>query len=108
MRETLDIGRAKGIRGWTVRYVPLCYFPEYLDQISEIREVKLFHTRHWAPDFQNNDVGGTRVGGNRIKTDRCKGCSLYNSCEGIWKEYVNRVGDEELHPVPEKAAALDA
>ena len=99
MRKTLDVGRAWGTRDWCVRYVPLCHFDGYLDQISESREVKLFHTRHWAPDFKNEDVGGSRQIAARAKTERCAGCSLYDRCEGIWKEYLRRYGDEELSPV---------
>lgn len=99
MRETMDVGRAWGTRDWCVRYVPLCHFTDYLDQISEIREVKLFRTRHWAPDFKNDDVGPSRQVAGREKTARCEGCSLYDQCEGMWKEYVKRVGDEELRPV---------
>lgn len=105
MRQTLELGRAGGTHDWTVRYVPLCYFPEYLDQVSEVREVELFHTRHWAPDFQNQDVGASRPNVSRAKTARCEGCALYSKCEGIWKEYVKRYGDEELTPlgvVPEQ------
>ncbi|MBI3554081.1 MAG: radical SAM protein [Elusimicrobia bacterium] len=99
MRKTLDIGRAWGTRDWCVRYVPLCHFSDYLDQISEIREVELFRTRHWAPDFQNEDVGPSRRVAGRSKTERCEGCSLYDSCEGLWKEYLRQYGDEELTPV---------
>jgi len=100
MRETLDIGRAGGTRDWTARYVPLCHFTDYLDQISELREVRLFRTRHWAPDFQNEDVGGSRKAAGRLKTERCSGCRLEDRCEGLWKEYLKRRGDLELVPVP--------
>lgn len=99
MRETLDVGRAWGTRDWVVRYVPLCHFTDYLDQVSEIREVATFRTRHWAPDFQNEDVGASRPIAGRVKTARCEGCSLYDQCEGMWKEYVNRYDDSELTPV---------
>lgn len=99
MRETLDLGRAHGIFDWVVRYVPLCHFEDYLDQISEIREVNTFRTRHWAPDFKNDDVGASRITAGREKTSRCQGCELYDRCEGIWKEYVKRYGDVELNPV---------
>ena len=99
MRETLDLGRAHGIFDWVVRYVPLCHFPDYLEQISEIREVATFRTRHWAPDFRNEDVGPSRQAAGREKTERCAGCSLYDSCEGIWQEYIKRYGDEELTPI---------
>lgn len=101
MREALDVGRKGGTRDFTARYVPLCHFTGYLDQVSEIREVQLFRTRHWAPDFRNDDVGPSRQAAGRVKTARCEGCSLYNACEGLWKEYVKRRGDEELTPVRE-------
>lgn len=99
MRATLDVGRAVGIRHWTARYVPLCHFTDYLDQISEIREVSIFHTRHWAPDFKNDDVGASRRKNGRSKTERCEGCTLYDSCEGLWNEYLKRYDDTELTPV---------
>ncbi|MFH1723455.1 MAG: radical SAM protein [Elusimicrobiota bacterium] len=99
MRETLDVGRAGGTRHWTARYVPLCRFAGYLDQISEIREVSVFHTRHWAPDFKNEDVSASRASAGRMKTERCAGCALHGACEGLWKEYLDRYGDAELVPV---------
>ena len=99
MRETLDVGRAWGTRDWCVRYVPLCHFTDYLDQVSEIREVELFRTRHWAPDFKNEDVGPSRMVAGRLKPEVCAGCSLNDRCEGIWKEYLRQYGDAELKPV---------
>jgi MoaA/NifB/PqqE/SkfB family radical SAM enzyme len=98
MRRTLDLGRQAGTRDWVVRYVPLCHFDGYLDQISEIREVETFRTRHWAPDFVNDDVGGSRRVAGRAKPERCQGCSLFDRCEGIWVEYLKREGDAELSP----------
>lgn len=102
MREALDVGRAGGTRDFTVRYVPLCYFTDYLGQVSEIREVQLFRTRHWAPDFRNDDVGPSRKAVGRRKTERCDGCTLYGACEGLWSEYLKRRGDAELTPVRER------
>lgn len=99
MRRCLDIGREWGTRDWCVRYVPLCHFADYLDQVSEIREVRLFRTRHWAPDFKNDDVGASRVVAGRSKPEKCAGCRLNGECEGMWNEYLKRVGDEELHPL---------
>jgi MoaA/NifB/PqqE/SkfB family radical SAM enzyme len=103
MREALDVGRRGGTRDFVARYVPLCHFTDYLDQISEIREVATFRTRHWAPDFKNEDVGAGRALAGRTKTERCAGCSLYDRCEGMWREYVRRRGDAELSPVAEAA-----
>lgn len=105
MRAALDAGRKGGTTDFVVRYVPLCHFTDYLEQVSEIREVATFRTRHWAPDFKNDDVGAGRAIAGRGKTERCEGCSLYDRCEGIWKEYVRRYDDSELTPVKEAAKA---
>lgn len=104
MREALRVGREGGTTDFVARYVPLCHFSDDLGQISEIREVATFRTRHWAPDFKNDDVGAGRVAAGRSKTERCAGCSLYDRCEGIWNEYLKRYDDSELSPVKAKAA----
>ena len=99
MRRALALGRAAGLDQWKVRYVPLCYFKDRLDQISEINERELFLTEHWAPDFINKDAIGSRAAVGRKKTARCRGCRLYSSCEGIWVEYLKNYGDAELRAV---------
>lgn len=99
MRKALDIGIKNGFTQWKVRYVPLCYFKDYLNNISEINEARLFKAKHWAPDFKNDDVVKSRKILARIKTNKCKRCQLYNLCEGIWKEYIKRYGDKELKPI---------
>jgi len=99
VKKCLDIGKKNKILHWHVRYVPLCYFPEYLDQISELEEVKSFHTEHLAPDFENLNVEESRAIVGRVKAKRCKACLLNNICEGIWREYVKRLGDKELKPI---------
>jgi len=99
IHKCLDIGKKYNIPHWAIRYVPLCYFTNYLDQISELQEVEIFHTEHLAPDFENRDVEGSRKIVGRAKTKRCKGCKLYDKCEGIWKEYLKRYGDKELKPI---------
>lgn len=99
MKKALDIGIKNGFNQWKVRYVPLCYFRDYLSNISEINEAKLFKAKHWAPDFKNDDVVKSRKLFARIKTNKCKSCKLYNVCEGIWKEYIKNYGDKELKPI---------
>jgi len=99
MHKCLDIGKKNNIAHWHIRYVPLCYFTNYLDQISEIQEVNTFETEHIAPDFYNPNAEKGRQSIGRAKTIKCKGCLLYNKCEGIWKEYLKHYGDKELKPV---------
>lgn len=98
MRRTLAYGRKRGC-AWKARYVPLCHFKDCLDQISEIQEVRLFHSKHWAPDFIDEDASGNRAKVGRRKTARCAGCALYALCEGIWTNYLEKYGDRELKPV---------
>lgn len=35
----------------------------------------------------------------RIKRKECEGCKYYQSCEGVWKEYIKRRGWSEFVPV---------
>ena len=84
---------------WDIRYVPLCHFVGYEDQISELQEVKIFHTKHLAPDFENFDVEKSRKEVGRIKPKKCEKCKYFNFCEGIWRVYFEHYGDEELKPI---------
>jgi len=99
VRKCLDIGKKNKIPHWAIRYVPLCYFQDYLDQVSELQEVKTFQTEHLAPDFENFNVEESRKKIGRTKPDKCKKCRLFNQCEGIWKEYIKHYGDKELKPI---------
>jgi len=97
--KCLDIGKKYKIPHWHIRYVPLCYFKDYLHQISELVEVKTFTTEHIAPDFYDSDVIENRKKIGRLKPEKCRNCKLYNQCEGIWKEYLKHYGDKELKPI---------
>lgn len=99
IHKCLDLGKKYQVIHWDVRYVPLCYFQDYLEQISELKEVATFHTEQIAPDFYNPDSEKGRQLIGRAKTKKCQGCKLFDQCEGIWKEYLKRLGDNELKRV---------
>lgn len=99
IHKCLDIKKKNKLSHWHVRYVPLCYFKDYQDQISEIMEDKIFHTEHIAPDFYNPNASEGRKNVGRIKTDKCNRCELFNQCEGIWNKYNQYYGDKELKPI---------
>jgi len=99
IRKCLKIGKDKAAKHWVARYVPLCYFTDYLNQISELSEVRNFESEHLAPDFKNYNVEVSRIQIGRQKTARCSGCRYYAKCEGIWREYIRQYGDKELNPV---------
>lgn len=98
IRKCLDIGKKNNVPHWHIRYVPLCYFRDYKEQISELYEVKKFQSEHLAPDFKNFEVEDSRKEIGRIKTKKCERCCDKNACEGIWKEYFKHYGDKELKP----------
>lgn len=99
MKQAIDIGVKYGFNQWKVRYVPLCYFSDYLNHISEINEKKLYISEHWAQDFYNSDSVASRAEISRAKTKKCFNCKLFNDCEGIWKVYLEKYGDMEFKPL---------
>lgn len=99
IRRCLDIAKNNNTLHWHIRYVPLCYFLGYEDQISELFEIKNFQTEHLAPDFKNFDVESSRKQIGRIKPEKCNRCRKYNICEGVWVEYYRYYGDNELKPI---------
>lgn len=100
MRELLDWWNDNWMI-YRVRYVPLCYFEDYLDNnISEIKELDIYtNVTHSAPDFQNNDVVEWRKNTWRVKTKKCEWCKLFYKCEWIWRTYYEKLWDEELKPI---------
>jgi len=96
VKKCLDVGREKKALHWHVRYLPLCQLEDYLEQVSEIDEVKKFQTEHSAPDFFNPNAEESRAEVGRSKAERCGNCRLNEQCEGVWNEYIKNYGDDEL------------
>ncbi|MEM5782170.1 MAG: radical SAM protein, partial [Candidatus Aenigmatarchaeota archaeon] len=70
--KCLDIGRKYKIPHWHIRYVPLCYFQNYLDQISELHEIQIYsNTEHVAPDFYDDNAIYNRQKIGRVKPSKC-------------------------------------
>ncbi len=99
MRSVLDWGNANGMR-YRVRYVPLCYFPNHLENnISELKETQIYsNVTHSAPDFYNADVVVGRKNTGRKKTEKCLWCALEIKCEWLWTTYLDKRWDSELLP----------
>lgn len=101
IRKCLDLVQVSGTRNnWDIRYVPLCYFKDHLNQVSELLEMTTFRTEQLGRSQRSGyDYQEKRQNISRIKPDVCQGCALYNHCEGIWREYYKRYGADELDPV---------
>jgi len=106
IKECLDLLDVENTprSNWDVRYVPLCLFPKHLNQISEVKEVKVFETAQigrgssGAGEYNYQEK---RKNMQRIKPEKCMGCALYDYCEGVWTTYFEKYGDEELSPLTE-------
>jgi cyclic pyranopterin phosphate synthase len=98
VKQLLDIGIKNNIPHWHVRYLPFCYLEGYEGNISE-KGSPFKKEIHFAPEFKNYDVEGSRKIIARIKAKSCSQCKFGSFCEGIWKEYAKRYGLEELKPI---------
>lgn len=103
IKELLDVYHPdkNDDNNWDVRYVPLCYFTDYLDQVSEIKEANLFEVEHLGKSEDRRDYNYVerRKKVARMRPDKCKECILYDFCEGLWKNYYEHFGGEELRPI---------
>lgn len=104
IRECLDLVDVSDFSAnWDVRYVPLCYFTNHLNQVSELREVKSFQTEQLGRSSERSGYvyHEKRKSIMRIKPEECKGCVLFDRCEGLWRTYYEHYGAEELMPILE-------
>jgi MoaA/NifB/PqqE/SkfB family radical SAM enzyme len=96
IKKGLQIGINAG-KKVMVEAVPHCIMQEYSEYISEnfipdteIRGIK----------FQNtDDFREQRVKEGKIKFAQCRKCKYNAVCEGPWKEYPERFGNDEFVPV---------
>jgi MoaA/NifB/PqqE/SkfB family radical SAM enzyme len=101
IRDLLDVYKPDKDGNWDVRYVPICYFKDHLDRISEIKEKNIFKTEHLGKNSDRRDYNyeERRKDIARIRPKKCEKCILYDFCEGLWKNYYQQLGDEELKPI---------
>ena len=62
---------------------PICIAKDFIDNISDLKK----------PD-ENKDY----YNACKTKPEKCKKCSYFNVCDGIWKAYLEQFGDEEIKP----------
>ncbi len=98
IKEGLQIGLDNNIKVM-VEAVPFClmkgyerYCSEFYIPKTEIRDIDRFD-----PAFEL-----TRKKEGKTKFPKCKTCRYDLLCEGPWKEYPAKMGDDEFHPVPGK------
>ena len=99
LKPTVDAGLRHGIKHTQIRYVPMCYMLFNLRQLSEFDARRRMKEQHIGPEFRDLEVEKNRVQNGRVKGPQCAACKYFNICEGIFNEYAEKRGFEELVPV---------
>lgn len=99
IKKALALLKKNASRHYAVRYFPACRLKGCEEYASDLRDMQTVHTEHIGPEFTDLHVERTRRAYLRTKTDKCAPCRYFSACEGVWKEYLKRFGDEELRPV---------
>lgn len=100
VQRTIGVCTSGGIRHCYFRYVPFCYMYGAINFISEYAAKTSLREIHIGPEFEDLEVEKNRAKHGRIKGPQCFGCKYNEICEGIFKEYAEKRGFEELVPVP--------
>jgi radical SAM protein with 4Fe4S-binding SPASM domain len=98
--KTIGVGKRHGILHCWFRYVPLCYMYGCWDFISETASRGRLEEQHIGPEFTDLEVEKNRALHGRVKGPQCAGCKYFNACEGIFREYAEKRGFDELVPIP--------
>ncbi|MBU0758343.1 MAG: radical SAM protein [Nanoarchaeota archaeon] len=96
MHKGLDVG-IKAEISVMAEAMPYCVMKGYEKYVSEmyIPETEIRDDGAYDPDFTK-----TRQTEGKIKFEKCMKCKYDLICEGPWKEYPEKRGDEEFVPVP--------
>ncbi len=98
--KTIAVAQKHGIKHCYFRYVPFCYMIGYLNYLSEYVARNTLREQHIGPEFEDLEVEKNRAAYGRVKGPQCFGCKYNNICEGIFREYAEKRGFNELVPVP--------
>ncbi|MFW6014415.1 MAG: radical SAM protein, partial [Candidatus Nanoarchaeia archaeon] len=65
--------------------VPICMLEEFKEQ----------HDEYKGPNTGLNT-------NDKLKPNQCKKCTYYDSCSGLWQQYVSLYGSDEIIPIEKK------
>ena len=98
LHDALEVARSLDVEMIT-EAIPLCLLGTAADRASED-----LYRRHFLSEVRQLDQGprdwsSDRVHEGKAKPESCGNCRLNPRCEGVWKEYLEAYGGEELVPV---------
>lgn len=75
--------------------IPPCCLEEHVDKMVELSS---FNTKVASPNSVIESIDYERLKAKK-KFERCKKCVYFESCEGIWEDYIRFFGEEEFQPI---------
>ncbi len=93
----------------TFEAIPLCFLEGFEKHASELEFIRQYmdgkssELRQVGEPEMNWQTERLRI---KTKPSQCKKCSYFNVCEGVWCEYVEFYGGDELVPVKGKTLTL--
>lgn len=99
--KTIQVGRKHNVKHFVMRYVPVCYMlgVGYDSYLSEYESRSRLKEEHVGPEYKDFDVEKNRRMYGRVKGKQCEACKYFNVCEGVFKEYAEKRGFDELIPM---------
>lgn len=99
IKPTIEVGKKYSIKHFVMRYFPVCFMKGEIDFLSELEALKRLREQHIGPEFCDLEVEKGRALFGRVKGPICVNCKSNKICEGIFKEYAERIGFNELRPI---------
>jgi MoaA/NifB/PqqE/SkfB family radical SAM enzyme len=99
LKKAIDIGKKAKIKVMA-EAIPFCYMHNYEEFVTELQMSREREKYHPYDDIC--DLNSSRVAVAKRKADFCKKCIFDLLCEGLWKNYANHFGFDELKPIPGK------
>lgn len=82
-----------------VEAVPFCLMQDYEKYVSELY---IPQTRIEEKDRTIENFTKAKLEHSKIKFEKCQKCKYYFICEGPWREYPEKFGEEEFIPIKGK------
>jgi len=100
IHKSLDLAKEKGLE-LNIEGMPFCYMGGYENNIVELNMAKERVFFDLDKDMDTNYNKNRRLMG-KTKNKSCKKCKYDHLCEGIWKNYAEIYGLDELKPITKK------
>jgi hypothetical protein len=85
------------IKDFIVMDVPVCFMLGYEHYINEFN-IPDMEVHAPNPEHSSHDYNKKRRF-NKRKPPKCKACKDFDSCEGVWPEYLDIHGEVDIIPV---------